>query len=347
MKLMWVVVLVTVLFMSLPVSAQPVISAKSGMVNYVEGKVYLADKLLELQPAQFPEVKENSVMRTEEGRAEVLLTPGVVLRMGENTSFKMLTNRLIDTRLELLTGSAVVVAMEMAKDTNVTFVYKDSSVTLSKAGIYRFDAEPGRVKVFKGAADVKTGATVVAVASGKMLTLTGTVAVAEKFNTELTDSLDHWAHRRDELMALSNVSAANQARKSYGVNPCAGSRSMMMNLGSWGYNPYYGFGTYIPCRGTLNSPYGYRYWSSMAVYQAFFAPRPVYTNHDYGSMGGGGYNTVAPSSGGYSGAVSSSGSGGSAPSAAAAPSSGSSSAASSGSSAVGGGSSGGGGGRGH
>src|SRR4026207_928012 len=102
MKSMWLVVLVAVLLASFPVSAQPVISAKSGMVNYIEGRVYLADKPLELQPAHSPEVKGNSVRRTGEGRAEVLLTPGVVLRMGENTSFKMLTNRLIDTRLELL-----------------------------------------------------------------------------------------------------------------------------------------------------------------------------------------------------------------------------------------------------
>jgi hypothetical protein len=342
-----------VLFSAVPLLAQPVIGAKSGIVNYIEGKVFLADKVLELQPAQFPEVKENAVMRTEEGRAEILLTPGVVLRIGENSSFKMITNRLIDTRLELLGGSAVVDAMEVAKDTNVTFVYKDSTVTLTKAGIYRFDAEPGRIKVFKGSADVRTGATVVTVQSGKMLTFSGALAVAEKFNTELTDSLDHWSHRRDELMAISNVSAANQARKTWAAtDPCVVTRYsrnagvMTPLMGSWGYNPYYGFGTYIPCRGMLNSPYGYRYWSPLAVYRQYFAPRPVYTYHDSGSMGGASYPTMGSSSGGYSGAVGSSSSGSVSASPAAAVSSGSSSAASSGSSSVGGGASGGGG-RGH
>ena len=107
MKPIWMVVSAA-LFSAVPLLAQPVIGAKSGIVNYIEGKVFLADKVLELQPAQFPEVKENTGMRTEEGRAEILLTPGVVLRIGENSSFKMITNRLIDTRLELLSGSAVV-----------------------------------------------------------------------------------------------------------------------------------------------------------------------------------------------------------------------------------------------
>src|SRR6476660_9735479 len=90
--------------------AQPVIGAKSGVVSVAEGKVYLADHLLELQPTQFPDIKENTILRTEEGRAEVLLTPGVFLRVGENSSFKMISNRLIDTRLELLSGSAVIEA---------------------------------------------------------------------------------------------------------------------------------------------------------------------------------------------------------------------------------------------
>jgi hypothetical protein len=354
MKSMWIAGVSAVLLTTLPIAAQPVIGAKSGIVNYVEGRVSLADKPLELQPTQFPEIKENVVLQSEEGRAEVLLTPGTVLRVGENTSIKMITNRLVDTRLELLTGSVTLVAMEVAKEASVTIVYKDATVTFPKAGIYRLDADPGLLKVFKGGAEVKTGTAVTAVAAGKMLTLTGALATAEKFNPELTDSLDRWTRRRDELMAASNVSAANQARRTglgasssgcggrYGNNP-----AVIMNLGSWGYNPYYGLGTYIPCRGMVNSPYGYRYYSPLGAYQAFFAPRPVYQMPSGGGgMGSPSYQTAAPSSGGYSGVSSSSGS--SAPSApAAAPSSGSSSAASAASSAVGGGAAGAGGGRGH
>jgi len=92
---------------AMPAGAQMVIGAKSGVINWVEGDAFLADKPYVMQPSQFGEVKETMVFRTEEGRAEVLLPPGVFLRLGENTSFKMISNRLIDTRVELLTGSAV------------------------------------------------------------------------------------------------------------------------------------------------------------------------------------------------------------------------------------------------
>src|SRR5262249_42661875 len=149
--------------------------------------------------------------RTEEGRAEILLPPGVFFRMGENASFRMISNRLIDTRVELLTGSAVLEIDDIDKEAAVTVVCKDGTITLSKVGIYRFDTQPAQLKVFKGAAEVEVNGQTIPVAAGKMLTL-GAVASAEKFNTVDTDSLDHWSHRRAEVVAQANLSSAKQAQ---------------------------------------------------------------------------------------------------------------------------------------
>ena len=66
--------------------AQSVISAKSGLIHYVEGRVLLAGEPVESHLGTFPDIKENAQLRTEEGRAEVLLTPGVVLRIGESSA---------------------------------------------------------------------------------------------------------------------------------------------------------------------------------------------------------------------------------------------------------------------
>src|SRR5215469_7081785 len=133
MKTLFVLALVT-----LPVAAQPVISAKSGVVSYTEGSVKLADQAIEATATSFPEVKEKSVLRSEEGRAEVLLTMGVILRMGDNASLTIITNRLIDTRMELLGGSHIIEADEIQKDNNLTVLAKESTVLISKRGLYRF-----------------------------------------------------------------------------------------------------------------------------------------------------------------------------------------------------------------
>jgi uncharacterized membrane protein YgcG len=305
---------------AIPALAQPVISAKSGLISYVEGKVYLGDQVVEPSPTHFPDVKENALVRTSEGRAEVLLTPGVVLRLGENSSLKMLTNRLIDTRLELLTGSAVVEADEIAKDTNVTLVLRDGTVVLDKKGLYRFDTAPARLKVFEGLASAQVAGQNFDVAAGKMLGLGGTLASVQKFDKEDTDSLDNWSRRRGELLAMANVSAAKQVRDS----GCAGfsfiaptafvtpvststSQPCLANpcAPGWRYNQWYGLITYIPCGAMAWSPYGYQYWSPQNVIRAYAggAPSSFGGRTVSGSGTATGYRTLAPSSHGVSGPV--------------------------------------------
>jgi len=322
---------------AISVSAQPVISAKAGTIAKAEGKVYLGDQVVEESLTKFPDIKENGVVRTEEGRAEVLLTPGIVLHLGENSSFRLITNRLIDTRLELLTGSAVVGAEEIAKDTNLTVVCKNGTIAISKAGHYRFDAEPARIKVFAGIADVQIGGQHTEVTAGKMLGLGSDTASVEKFDRNDTDSLDNWARRRGEVMALANVSAAKSLYNSY---------TSVGSGGMWSWNPYFGLYTFIPGSGRFCDPfYGYCYWSPGAVMQVYYQPPPSFYNN-----GGGGYNrasyaSMGATSGGYSGAMASSSSGMSSSSAGAAASS--SSAGSSSGAASAGHGGGGGGGHGH
>jgi len=58
-----------------PGLAQYVVSAKSGTVNFTEGQVQLDGSTLESSITHYPNIKEGSVLSTENGRAEVLLTP--------------------------------------------------------------------------------------------------------------------------------------------------------------------------------------------------------------------------------------------------------------------------------
>jgi len=308
---------------AVPASAQPVISAKSGLVAYIEGKVFVGDQPVQLSLTSFPDVKENMVLRTEEGRAEILLSPGMFLRVGENSSFRMITNRLIDTRLELLTGSAVVEADEVAKDTNVTVVANKASILIARHGLYRFDMQPARVKVFDGVASVTTGEQTTPVGAGRLLSLDSDAASVEKFNKEDTDALDRWSKRRAENVAMANVSSAKQVHDygctNYGTNYNSNWASAPVNSVpvnspcynpcGWRYNTWYGMVTYIPCGANIYSPYGYRYWSPNTVARMYYTAPPVSRGGGYGGNGGGYYPSAGSSGGGYSGAVASSGTG--------------------------------------
>src|SRR6516162_3070541 len=81
---------------------QNVISAKAGLIQYAEGRVLLEGNPVEIKYSQFPQVKNDQVLKTEEGRAEVLLSHASFLRLGENSSFRMISDSLTDTRFEVL-----------------------------------------------------------------------------------------------------------------------------------------------------------------------------------------------------------------------------------------------------
>jgi hypothetical protein len=273
-----------------PGLAQYVVPAKAGTVNFAEGQVQLDGHTLETSITHYPDIKEGSVLSTEDGRAEVLLTPGVILRLGDHASLKMITNRLIDTRVELLGGKAVVEADQTAKDTSVTIVVNNAAVSLPKPGIYRFNFAPAQLKVFKGEAAVLEDSETKLVGAGRTCALGGTEVAVKKFETDDTDALDNWSHRRAELMAMANVSGANALSPYgglYGSGYMAGMGMPMMGCsgfgympafgyagafgfgytpyGIWGYNPWYDMYTYIPCSGMAYSPYGYTYASPVTV----------------------------------------------------------------------------------
>lgn len=298
---------------------QDVVSARAGLIHYLEGSVFLGDKLLEQTPntklfSQFPEVKEQQVLRTEMGRAEILLSPGAVLRVGEESSIRMISNRLIDTRFEVASGSAVVDISELQKENAVTVIVGDSTIQLKKSGLYRFSTNPALVMVYDGQADVIANDVKKTIKRGNTAVLEGEL-VASKFDTEKGDSLLRWSLRRSGYLALANVSAAKSLIDSgYGWS------------GGWRYNPYFGMYTFIPARGVACSSFtGMCFYSPQRIYAVFYRPvaQPRY-NAGFGNSGvrygydsGLGYATASQRSyGGYSPAAS--GSVG-APAAAAAP----------------------------
>jgi len=254
--------------------AQSVISAKSGVVHYVEGRVFLNDQLVETKFGEFPDLKENQVLRTEEGRAEVLLTPGVFLRLGENASIRMVTNRLIDTRLELLSGEAVVEADELLKDNGVTMVSKGYAVQLEKKGVYAFDSEPARLRVYDGEASVDLNGKTQEVKEGHALAMDGELKIAS-FDKKDTDELYRWGAHRSEYIAMANVSAAKMAADSGAYLPNS----------SWYFNPYYNMYTLLPgygygIDGFYMNPFGYGFWNPYSVYGY------IYSLPYYGGYGG-------------------------------------------------------------
>lgn len=262
----------------LAANGQSVISAHSGVVHYVEGRVLVNEEVVDSKVGNFPAVGEKQLLRTEEGRAEVLLTPGVFLRVGENSAIRMISNRLIDTRVEFLSGSIMVEAADLPKDNAVTIVYKDYTIGIPKKGVYAFNSDPAVLRVYQGEALAELGGRRLEVKEGKLLPFDGELALA-KFDEKEPNGLFAWSRRRSEALAVANVYAARSLSYSgYG-----------WNTGGWMLNPFLGMYSFIPANGVYFSPFGYAFWSPFSVHQAYvpgFYYNPGY--YSGGSRSGGG-----------------------------------------------------------
>ena len=284
--------------------AQGIVSARAGLIHQSDGRVLLNEKPIVHKPSQFLEVKEQEYLRTERGRVEVLLTPGIFLRLGENSQVQMISSKLADVRLRLLAGAAVIEADELDKANAVTVMVKDAQVHLLHAGLYRLDVpadETPRLRVFAGEAMVKEEYGEYHVKAKKEIDLAANYEV-RKFDPEDTDALDRWSKRRANQLAVANVSASRLAYQ----------RGMTFAGSSWIWNPYFGMYTFLPYRNIAWSPYGYGFYSPRAVYVMYNPPRYSppssmgYSPPMRSYSGSSGYTSVGQTSAGTSGVVASS-----------------------------------------
>jgi hypothetical protein len=249
------------------VSGQTVVSTHSGILYFFEGSVYLGGQRLEQKFGKFPDIGEGRELRTEQGRAEVLLTPGVVLRVGDQTSIRMVSERLDDTRVELLSGSAIMEVNEnTAPKTAVTLIYKQWQVHAPQRGVYRIDSNPANLRVYRGQAEVladgKPDKTLVK--DGEALPL-APVLVPEQTSTSTLepDNFKSWAMNRSQEVSADNAIAEEIRDDPAQMDP------LDPALSGFTYFPMTG----VPSLGIIN-PYGVSFWSpyQAALSSMYFSP---------------------------------------------------------------------------
>jgi hypothetical protein len=275
--------------------AQSVMSAHSGTLHYFEGDVSIDGAPVQAKIGRFPEVKEQGVLSTALGRAEVLLTPGVFLRLGENSSIKMLDNRLVSTRVDVLSGNVILESDDPqldVKDSPVVVLYKGYEIRMQKHGLAELNTNPGQLKVFKGEALVELAAGTgvnnrAVVKEGRELPFSAAL-LTEKFDDKVGDELYLWARDRSQVLSAANMSSARSLSSAAGYGSLSGYGFGTGGLGSgmgawnggWYFNSYMNMYTYVPLYGTLWSPFGYGFFSPGTIY-GYYTP----SNYWYGGGG--------------------------------------------------------------
>jgi hypothetical protein len=237
------------------------ISAKPGAVNYIEGPVSInGNPITANQRRMF--VNANDTLATGDGsKAEMLLTPGVFVRLGSASSVKMISPSLADTAIEVIRGEVVVEVAEFEKENNLRVLDHGVPTKIEKIGVYRFETDPAAAQVFSGKAEVGDGDRHVELGKDRQVLLAEGLK-AQKFDAKKAqDDLYAWSEVRDQYVAAASYSAAkNVSTFSNSFDGFGGYYGP-----GWFWNSGWNSFAWLPGEGAFFSPFGYGYFSPYAI----------------------------------------------------------------------------------
>src|SRR5258708_25048524 len=79
-----------------------------GTLNYVEGQASIEGRALIPKSVGNTMLEAGQVLATANGKAEILLTPGIFLRLGDDSTVQMVSSDLTHTEIQLEQGHANV-----------------------------------------------------------------------------------------------------------------------------------------------------------------------------------------------------------------------------------------------
>jgi hypothetical protein len=251
------------------------VSARPGALNYIEGNVFINGQQVSDKGLRSVFLNANDTLTTDLGKAEVLLTPGVFLRVGENAAVKMISPSLTDTQVEVSRGEAIIEVDGLVKENDITVLDHEGTIKIQKEGLYRFSADnPPTAAVLEGKAEVLFGREKLELSKGHE-TVIGPTLKAQKFDRKQVDDLYAWSNIRSQYDAASSY----QAAKNVSLN----------NSGGWwgyGFNGWYSPGwfwnngfdswAWLPAFGAFYSPFGWGFYAPGIIGYAPVVYVPVY-----------------------------------------------------------------------
>ena len=265
-----------------------------GTLNYVEGQASIEGRSLSSQSVGNTKLQAGQVLATANGKAEILLTPGIFLRLGQDSTVQMVSTDLTHTEVRLEQGRADVEVDQIYPQNTILVDLKDGQTQLLKNGLYAFDAGNATVRVFDGKAAVYPGANPQAsvkpidVKGGHQLVLNGDLVKPQGFNKDQAkaDPLYKWSSLRSNYLGEANLNLAEEYAGYSGFYP-----GWYWAGGPFGY-------TWLPGDGLFWSPFGYGFYSPYYIRGGGFIYGGYGRGFYRGGYRGGGYRGGAVRGGG-------------------------------------------------
>lgn len=215
---------------------QYVVSVKAGLVNHVQGTANVAE--MEMARAQRP------IRTGTDGYAEILLSPGSFLRLGENSEAVINDADLSHVVVTITRGPAVIEVIEVSKTAPLTVTIGNLTTKIVSDGIYRF---------------ADGGATVI---QGKLQTEDGKLTYEKGWQVFFQDN---YRARKASKIPVNGLDVYSEARSAVNARinmSLAASMQGPIDSGIydlWLYSAQHDAYTFFP-RWGFRSPYGHKYY---------------------------------------------------------------------------------------
>src|SRR5262252_6884295 len=241
------------------IALQYIVSAKAGWVNYVDGQVSM--QLHQQVDVDIP------IETGPRSHAELLLSPGSFLRVGEQSSVVFDSIDLTDIAVRVLKGAVIIEVAEADKHTPIHVATGNLRTAIVSPGLYRFSGDTAIVMDGK----LRTLDPTTIIKKGKQVTAAPDTYIENRTELAFADDLDGWSARRTASLARSNVLAYSSYSGSNGYW-LGGYSPYFINGSAWLYSPLLNGFTFIP-QSAYRSYYGFT-----------FIPRPTF-GFSHGGIG--------------------------------------------------------------
>jgi hypothetical protein len=275
-----------------------------GTLNYVEGAASVEGRPIGNKEVGNLELNAGEELTTGSGKAEILLTPGIFLRVDSNSAVKMISPDLARTQVAVERGRAGVEVDQIFAQNCVQVIDAGVTTQLIKPGYYEFNANQPEAMVFSGRAEVLQGGdNWKALKSHHELALNddgrGKAVDFDANPSVANDELYNWSSLRSQYLAEDNNQIAGEYAYGAGFYP------------GWYWDPYAWDYTFVGW-GPFMSPFGWGfypwggYWGGWGGWygRGFYGGRGFHGGGFHGGgLHGGGFGGGGFHGGGFGGGM--------------------------------------------
>lgn len=234
--------------------------SRETLINHVEGTAFVNGAHVSNNTAI---LADGAVLNTGDGRVEILLNPGVFLRVGKHSSLTIISRTPTLATLKLTRGKALIEVVDSEKD-DIQVSVGQCSFVPAGPGLYETDADERRLQVYEGHALMQCPSGNKLVRRGYERVLANTDEHGQLFDARSADGLYAWSASAAEYEAEASYNCTLNLKQS------------TVDHDAWYWSPQLHCWAFVPRSGIVSGSFGWAFPAPAELRRALIVLGPAF-----------------------------------------------------------------------